>query len=106
MNRSYEPIKKIMEYTLPWVVLAILIIYTYARFFQHPYGFRWSSNGIIEDVFVKQGSSSLKVGDQIIKVGQLDWETFHADLKRTFFEGIIPGTSVPVYVNRAGQFTT
>jgi hypothetical protein len=84
MNRPYEPLKKIVEYTLPWLVLAILIIYTYARFFQQPYGFRWSSDGIIEDVFVKQGPPSLKIGDQIIKIGRLDWETFHTDLNELF----------------------
>jgi len=106
MNKPSELVKKDVEYILPWMVLAVLLIYSYARFFAHPYGFSWDTNGIVVDVFVKQNIHSIKIGDQLIQVGQLTWSSFHEDLRKTFFEGISPGTIIPVTVNRTGQFIT
>lgn len=94
----------IIEHVVPWLVLAILLFYTYAKFFGHPYGFRWdSSTGMIIHVFNKQPEPTLMVGDQIIQIGPLPWEDFRADLRKTFFEGVKPRESVPIEVKRDGE---
>ena len=104
MNARKSSLWLIIEQVMPWLVLAILFSYTYAKFFGHPYGFRWaSSTGMIIHVFDKQPEPTLKEGDQIIQIGALRWDDFRADLRKTFFEGVKPGDVVPIVVQRDGQ---
>ncbi len=104
MNAQKSSLWLIIEQVVPWLVLAILLFYTYAKFFGHPYGFRWgSSTGMIILVFDKQPEPTLKEGDQIIQIGSLHWDDFRADLRKTFFEGVKPGDVVPIVVQRGGQ---
>src|SRR5688572_17597801 len=104
MNTRKSSLWLIIEQVLPWFVLAILLFYTYAKFFGHPYGFRWgSSTGVIIYVFDKQPEPTLKEGDKIIRIGSLHWDEFSADLRKTFFEGVNYGDVVPIVVNRNGQ---
>jgi len=107
MNKPMAQIKKITEYTLPWLVLAILLFFSYIDFFQHPFGFDWLSDGSIDRVFVEQSAApTLMVGDRLVQVGSLTWDAFHADLRKTFFEGVKPGEITPVTVERNGQTLT
>lgn len=106
MNSRHEKFKKLVEFILPWIVLGVLLIYTYAKIFQHPYGFAWEADGVIYDVFVKQTDPTLRANDRLIQIGSLTWETFHNDLTRTFFQYVEPGTVVPVKVERNGQIIT
>ena len=46
------------------------------------------------------------VGDRLLQVGSLTWDAFHADLRKTFFEGVKPGEITPVTVERNGQTLT
>src|SRR6185503_20364964 len=93
-----------LGHIMPWVTLAILLTYTYAKFFGHPYGLRWApSTGVIIYVFDKQPEPTLKEGDHIIQIGALRWEDFRDDLRKTFFEGVKPGVSVPIEVERDGK---
>jgi len=94
----------IIEQVMPWFILAILLFYTYAKFFGHQYGFRWHpSTGAIIYVFDKQPEPTLREGDQIVQIGPLRWEDFYADLRKTFFEGNKPGDVVPIVVKRGAQ---
>lgn len=96
-----------VEQTLPWFVLIILLIYTYSKFFVHPYGFRFDTvTGKILYVFVEYPEPTLKVGDQLVKIGSVTWEDFHADLRVTFFNRVKEGDIVPVVVERSGQTLT
>lgn len=107
MNTRKNSLWLIMAQLMPWFVLAVLLFYTYAKFFGHPYGFRWgASTGVIAHVFVEQPEPTLKEGDQIIQIGSLSWEQFRADLRKTFFEGVKPGDIVPIVVERDGQRMT
>ena len=93
-----------IERVMPWLVLILLLFYTYAKFFGHPYGIRWSSStGIIIYVFDKQPEPTLKEGDQIIRIGDVTWDEFSKDLRKTFFVGARPGDVVPIIVERDGQ---
>ena len=103
MNIPSNPLKKIAEYTVPWLVLIILFTYSYAKFFRHPYGFGWEPNGEIYDIFTKQPAPTLRVGDQLLQVGSLTWDAFHTDLRETFFQGVKPGQAIPIIIKRDGQ---
>jgi len=106
MKSPSEQFKKIVEFTIPWLVLAILLTYSYTKFFQHPYGFRWRSTGIVEYLFVHPDPPTLQVGDQLIQVGPLRWADFNVDLRRTFFDGAKAGDIIPIVVERGGQTLT
>jgi len=94
----------LIEQVLPWFVLAILLLYTYAKFFAHPYGIRWSSStGEIIYVFVKQPEPTLHEGDQITQIGDVTWEEYRSDLRKTFFAGAQPGDIVPIRALHSGK---
>jgi signal transduction histidine kinase len=97
----------IIEQVFPWLVLAILLLFTYAKFFAHPYGFRWAgSTGTIIYVFDQQPEPTLKVGDKILQIKDVTWDQFRADLRKTFFDRARPGDIVPIVVDRDGEIET
>lgn len=98
-------LRKILELSLPWLVLGILSFYTYAKFFQHPYGFSWGADGKVYAVFVDQ-PQSIMPGDQLVQVGSLAWEEFENDLRVTLFDGVKAGEITPVVVDRNGERVT
>lgn len=106
MDKGIDRLKKVYEYGIPWLVLAILLFYSYIDFFRHPFGFAWLQEGNIVRVFVEQPSPTLMVGDRLVQVGSLSWEKFRADLRRTFFEDTKIGEVAPVVVERDGQIIT
>lgn len=94
----------IFEFILPWLVLALLLTYTYAKFFRHSYGFRVeASTGRVVSVFDRQPEPTLREDDQILQIGSLSWEDFQADIRRSLFEGYRPGDTVPITIDRSGQ---
>ena len=104
MNRQRNSLLSIVEKTLPILITLIMLFYTYAKFAGHPYGIRWSSStGIIIYVFDKQPEPTLKEGDRIIQIGDVTWDEFSNDLRKTFFVGARPGDVVPIIVERDGQ---
>lgn len=104
MNDLKKILWWIFERIVPWLVLAILLSYTYAKFFGHSYGFRWrASTGVILYVFVEQPEPTLQENDQILQIGDVTWEEFSGDLRRTFFDGAKPGDLVPITVLRDGE---
>ena len=104
MSQQRSSLLSIIEKTLPLLITLIMLFYTYAKFFGHPYGIRWdSSTGIIIHVFDKQPEPTLKEGDQIVQIGEVTWEEFSNDLRKTFFVGAMPGDAVPIMIERDGQ---
>jgi signal transduction histidine kinase len=106
MKTNNEPFSKIVELAIPWLVLAILLTYTYTKFFQHTYGFSWRSTGIVAGLFVDPNPSTLQVGDKLIQVGPVQWGDYIFDLRKTFFDGARPGDVIPIRVTRNGQTLT
>jgi signal transduction histidine kinase len=98
----------LLEWLLPLVILALLLGATYARFFQVPYaGISFSSQGVIVRVYVPAlPAMALQEGDQIIQVGQIRWTDFRDDLRQDVFDGLKPGQTIPVIVQRNGQEIT
>ncbi|HEY9528313.1 MAG TPA: ATP-binding protein [Anaerolineales bacterium] len=92
------------EHVLPWLVLAIILSYTYAKFFRHSFGFRVEpSTGLVVFVFDKQPEPTLRVNDRVLQLGSTPWEDFDANLIQPFLEGYRPGDTVPIRVERNGQ---
>lgn len=105
MKPYNKQFRKILELSLPWLVLSILLFYTYAKFFQHPYGFSWGSDGKVYAVLVDH-PQSIMPGDQLVQVGSLAWEEFQNDLRMTLFDGVKVGETVSVIVERNGERIT
>jgi signal transduction histidine kinase len=98
----------VLAHTLPWLVLAVLLIYTYAKFFEHPYsGFRPSPEGEVIYIFVEQDTQpALLVKDRLIQIESLLWDEFIFDDQKLLFENVQPGEIVPLVIQRAGQEVT
>jgi signal transduction histidine kinase len=106
MKKSDEKLKKIAEHAFPWLVLAMLLFYSYILFFKHPYGFSWLTDGSINRVYIEQSEPTLMVGDRLVQIGRLTWDEFHADLQKAFFEDVKTGEITPVIVERNGELIT
>jgi signal transduction histidine kinase len=104
MKTRTIPLWWLFEYVIPWLVLAILLTYTYAKFFQHSFGFRVDpSTSLVIGVFDEQPEPTLRVNDRLLQIGSLTWEEFKADLYQFLLDGYKPGDTVPIRVEREGQ---
>jgi signal transduction histidine kinase len=104
MKIRNNPFWSIIEQVIPWLILAILLVYSYAKFFRHSYGFRLEgSTGRVMLVFETQPEPTLREGDRIIQMGSVRFEDFREDLSRSFLEGYEPGETVPLLIERGGQ---
>src|SRR5215212_46584 len=104
MNTRNNSLRSIFEHVVPWLVLAILLTYTYAKFFRHSYGFRLDpSTGVVVFVFDNQPEPTLRVNDRVLQIGSVRWEDFDANIAQSFLEGYKPGDRVPIKVERSGQ---
>ena len=107
MKPFSEGFKKALEYVLPGVVLVILMTYSYADFFRHPYGFRWGTpDGTVSKVFVNEREPTIHELDRIMQVGSVDMETFRNHLRQGLFEGRNAGDVVPIVVQRHDRLLT
>ncbi len=104
MDEQNTKLKSFVERALPWIVLAILLLYTYAKFAEHPYsGFRLSTDGHVFVIFDNAGQPPLRRDDRVIQIGALRWDDFEADYRKTLFDGVQPGQVVPLIVERGNQ---
>jgi signal transduction histidine kinase len=87
-------------------MLAVLASLTYAHFFQAPYsGFEFEiDDGKVSLVYDPIPTNpSLQIGDQIVQINQVNFESFESNLRQRFFKGVKPGQAVPFQVIRDGQ---
>ncbi len=102
MNKHTERFKWISG-ILPWFVLAILLLYTYVRFFEYPYqGFRLDPAGRIIEVYVGNNPQKLLLGDRLIEIDGLRWDDFKSDL-RMHYANVQPGRAVFLKIERNNQ---
>ncbi len=94
-----------LEHALSVVVLAVLLLYTYAFFFVLPYsGMYWEVGGLVTSIYQPPGEDSgLRIGDRILRVGEVPISEFDADLRLQVFAGVAPGERVPIEIERGGQ---
>ena len=91
------------ERFLPWLILGILVVFTYAKFIVIPYiGFDFSKGEVIE-IYPPAPDDSLQVGDHLIWVDQVNVDEFLGNLNYTIFDHASTGDTVPLIVDRDGQ---
>jgi signal transduction histidine kinase len=95
--------RSLIEYLLPAVVLAILLAYSYARFFAISYiGFQFSGNsGEVTEVYVQSNEAdTLLPGDVLTAVGEQSWEEIHDGFQANPLAELKPGEHVLLTVQR------
>ncbi len=109
MEKRLPSFQQILGSILPWIVLLILVGYTYARFFVALYpGFYFDpESGEVTGIYTENAqAASLQVGDNLIQVGSVTINDFLTDLGQNLFEGAHQGQTVPIIVERGGQQLT
>jgi signal transduction histidine kinase len=94
-----------VDLLIPFFVLLILVWYAIGILLAAPYpGFNFNnSTSRVVDIYPHlQQTSSLQVGDKIIRIGSVTWEEYQRDGRATFFEGVQPGDIVEIVVQRNG----
>ncbi len=84
--------------------LLIILLFTYARFFEVPYsGFHFSSStGKVDEIYLPVDSVPLQIGDVIKNIGGISWEDYQSDGTVIFFENAQVGDVVEIIVSRNG----
>ena len=104
-----------MYVTLSILVLVICLFYRYAAVFQAPYpGFDWGADWTVNRVDPCQigtegcvsNQNTIQLGDQILVIGNLTFDSYSSNRIQVPFEGYELGDSVPVTFRRAGQVHT
>lgn len=92
------------QFILPALVLFVLLLYTYARFFAIPYlGFQYSTNGEVSDVFTSEASSALSVGDMLQEVNGVTYSEYRGRIDKPWFKGLHPGDVLELQVSANGD---
>jgi signal transduction histidine kinase len=106
MDSLLARVRGLVEASVPWIILVMLLALTYARFEVAPYaGFYFTvGDGKITGIFVDPPPDpGLKAGDQLVNVGGVSWETYASHLRQQFYAGVQPGEVVRIVVLREGQ---
>jgi signal transduction histidine kinase len=103
MYRTKTFAKNLIEYALPWIILFLLLTYSYARFFRHSHGIAWRGDGTVTTVYINQLEPTIHQGDRLVQVGNVPFEAFRKDLLLELFTGAREGDVVPVTIERNGQ---
>jgi signal transduction histidine kinase len=103
MNTFKAVLNAILPRILPWVVFFTLVVYTYAKFYEHAYvGFRPNTDGRVILIFTKEGNG-LHIGDRLIQVDSIRWDDFQSNLQKRLFKKVQPGVEMSLLIEREGQ---
>ena len=97
------------DLVISFVVLALLLAFTYGLLFRAPYqGFYFNpSNGEVVEIYQPESSNpGLEVGDLIERVGTVSFEDFRERKTSSFFHNVQPGKTVDIVVRSDGQTIT
>lgn len=103
MNRRW------LEYIVSFLVLGILIAYTYVVLVMAPYiGFEFNTiDGTVLELYSQADSGDLlRVGDVLKQVGDITWEAYRDDQTQPLFEGAAAGDTVVIHLLRDGEEQT
>jgi hypothetical protein len=91
------------EQGLALLVLFTLLLFDYLFFFQVPYtGFDLANSQVVKVIT----PGDLQVGDELLQVGSRSMAVFQANLRLPLIDEVLPGTSLPITLRRAGQQLT
>lgn len=98
------------EAAISLIILVIVLIWSYAHFFQIPYtGFRYMPpDGEIATIFTNSPAGDpLKVNDKLVQIGQIAWDDYYPDeINKTLFADLKPGDTIPLIIQRDDQLKT
>jgi signal transduction histidine kinase len=94
-----------LENALPVLVMALLLLYTYAYFFVLPYtGMYWEVGGRVSSLYRQTNADSpLHLGDRLIRIGAVSMAQFEENLFQQMPLDVPPGDRVPLIVERQGE---
>lgn len=101
-NQSAHPLK---QFLLPALVLFVLLLYTYVRFFALPYlGFQYGSQGEILQAFTPAARAQLQTNDQLLEVNGIQVEDYRNTITIPLFDILSPGEPLALHVsNEQGE---
>lgn len=107
MQKDFLHRWNITEISLSLSVLFVLLFYTYGILLHVPYtGFVYDPNDAkILGVYTGD-DPALKIGDRLVRIGDLSWEEFHENNRLVFFENAKPGDIVEIVIQREGKELT
>lgn len=108
MQQTTSSLQRIAQTLISTAVLALILAYSYAYFFEVPYsGFTiHPSSGDVLEVFLEDVPVPLQVGDRFTNIGGISWEEYQSDGTVLFFENIRAGEMVEITVLREGRQVT
>jgi two-component system, sporulation sensor kinase E len=115
MNTAYEGIASVARVLLSVLVLLICLFYTFAGIYLAPYpGFELLGDWLVAAIepcdtgaaWCEANRDTLRVGDQVLAIGDLSHEDSISDLSSAPFAGYSAGDTVPITFLRDGQVQT
>lgn len=105
-NHLLQVVGEKSEQFLPWLVLLLLLSYTYMELFHAPYlGFDFNpSNGVIQETF--RDSPLLRAGDRLYKIDELLFADWADSLRLPLIDAVQPGDQVTIQIYRDNQLQT
>jgi signal transduction histidine kinase len=93
------------EIVLAWLVLLLLLFYTYLEIIKAPYiGFNFDSlNGRIRTVYIDGPLDDLEIGDQVVAANGKELAQPVESLRHQRFAGVEPGETLILQVKRQNQ---
>ena len=94
-----------IEFLAPWLALAIILIYTYVKFFEAPYiGFRWASNSEVVILFTNGDNlTPIQMGDRLLQADSVTWAEYKENLTKPFVPHTQPGQVIQLRIERDGN---
>ena len=101
----HRNVAHLLEYLLPWLVLPLLLLYTYLELFHAPYlGFNFSpSTGRVQELFANPFDVDLRIGDVIVAVGPATWDVEKEGLHNNLLSHASTNDVLPLLIERNGQ---
>lgn len=93
----------LVAYGLPAGVFLVLVLYSYAKFFEIPYiGFEvHPATGTVIGVFSEDiNGQMIQMGDRIIQAGTLSFEAYRTNLRQPLFQHLRTGDMIPLTIQR------
>ena len=95
------------EVVLAWLVLLLLLFYTYLEIIKAPYiGFNFDAlNGRVQDIYADVSLDDLEIGDELMAVNGETLGMLIESLRHQRFAGVEPGETLLLQVKRRNQET-
>jgi hypothetical protein len=94
------------DFLFPFIVLILLVWFTYVFLVQVPYGgfYFIPTNGEVLEVYVETNPMDLlQKGDFIESVNGISWDSYKQNATQEFFNGVQGGQVVEITINRKGE---